>query len=211
MSARFVAARLLLLLVAIAIAGCRAPSPVERYECWLADGQREKVAEYRGYLRAQGLADLPPMQQILRSGRRWRQCGAAEFALPPKPMWPETARTLRLIADLRAAGLLEGVEITSGYRNAALNRCEGGSSRSRHMSGGAYDFDLARDADTQALCDFWRRRGPASGFGLGFYDARHLHIDTAGFRTWGEDYTYRTSQCVPGARLKHDANQPDAP
>lgn len=190
--------RLVLLAMAILIAGCHEPSPGERYETWLADGQRNKVEEYRGYLRDQGVADLIPMQQLLRSGRRWRWCAAAEFAMPPKPMWPQTARTLRLIGELRAAGLLDGAEITSGYRDAPLNRCEGGSSRSRHMAGGAYDFDLSADADTKSLCAFWRRRGQALGFGLGFYDARHLHIDSHGFRTWGHDYTRRSSQCLAG-------------
>lgn len=180
---------------ALLIAACQPPSPTQRYERWLAAGHRAEVAEYQAYLHDQGIGAPAPMMPWLRSGRRWRSCGAAEFALPPKPVWPHTARTMRLIGELRAAGPLDGAQITSGYRDAALNRCEGGSSRSRHMSGGAYDFDLASDVDIASLCAFWRRRGPASGFGLGFYDRRHLHIDTAGFRTWGSDYTRRTSLC----------------
>ncbi|MEH6417621.1 D-Ala-D-Ala carboxypeptidase family metallohydrolase [Pseudomonas sp. CGJS7] len=139
------------------------------------------------------------MQQLLRSGRRWRWCRAAEFTLPPQSAWADTARTLRLIGELRSAGLIGGAEITSGYREPGLNRCEGGSTRSRHLHGGAYDFDLAADADIAALCGFWRRRGPASGFGLGFYDRRRLHIDTAGFRTWGSDYRRPTSLCAAAA------------
>lgn len=200
----------LVLMPAILLAACALPTPAERYQRWLGDGHHAAVEEYRRYLHAHGAGESAPMMQLLRSGRRWRLCGAPEFALPPKPAWPDTVRSLRLIAELRRAGLLDGAEITSGYRDEALNRCEGGSSRSRHMSGGAYDFDLATDAPTRELCAFWRRRGPASGFGLGFYDARHLHIDTTGFRTWGHDYSYRTSQCVPGTRLKHEANRPAA-
>lgn len=142
------------------------------------------------------------MNQLLRSGRRWRICGAPEFALPPKPAWPDTLRTLRLIGELRRAGLLDRAEITSGYRDPALNGCEGGSSRSRHVSGGAYDFDLAGDAPARELCGFWRRRGEATGFGLGFYDRRHLHIDSAGFRTWGGDYSRRTSLCLGSAQAR---------
>lgn len=196
---------LLFLALTLLLAGCHAPSPTQRYERWLADGQREQVEAYRRYLHAQGLADLVPMQQLLRSGRRWRWCGASEFAVPPKPAWPRTARSLRVIAELRALGLLGDAEITSGYRDVGLNRCEGGSSRSQHMTGGAYDFDLAADADATALCAFWRRRGPAHGLGLGFYDARHLHIDSAGFRTWGHDYTRRSSLCAqrPGGSGAH--------
>jgi hypothetical protein len=185
-----------LLLCLLAIASCRPPSPSERYERWLAEGQRGAVERYRAYLRAQGVAEIVPMQQLLRSGRRWRWCGAAEFALPPQSAWADTARTLRLIGELRSAGLIGAAEIASGYREPALNRCEGGSTRSRHLRGGAYDFDLTADADIAALCGFWRRRGPNSGFGLGFYDRRRLHIDTAGFRTWGSDYRRPTSLCI---------------
>lgn len=186
----------LALLVAAAIGACAPLSPSERYERWLADGRRDAVEEYRRYLHAEGVADLVPMTQLLRSGRRWRWCGASEFALPPKPAWPDTARSLRLIGQLHSAGLLDGAQIGSGYRDPELNRCEGGSSLSKHMRGGAYDFDLAADVDAESLCAYWRRHGPAAGFGLGFYDRRHLHIDTAGFRTWGGDYRRRTSLCA---------------
>ncbi|MGO1001392.1 D-Ala-D-Ala carboxypeptidase family metallohydrolase [Lysobacter sp. CA196] len=184
-----------LAILAMLLAACAPPSPAERYQHWLGDGHQAAVEEYRGYLHAHGAAGFVPMRQLLRSGRRWRVCGAPEFALPPKPAWPDTVRTLRLIGELRRAGLLAGAEINSGYRDEALNRCEGGSSRSRHMSGGAYDFDLAVDAPTRELCAFWRRRGGATGFGLGFYDRRHLHIDAGGFRTWGEDFSRKTSLC----------------
>ena len=97
---------------------------------------------------------------------------------------------------MRSAGLLDGAQIGSGYRDPELNRCEGGSSLSKHIRGGAYDFDLAADVDAESLCAYWRRHGPAAGFGLGFYDRRRLHIDTAGFRTWGGDYRRRTSLCA---------------
>lgn len=75
----------LVLLAAAAIGACAPFSPGDRYERWLADGRREAVEEYRRYLHAEGVADLVPMTQLLRSGRRWRWCGASEFALPPKP------------------------------------------------------------------------------------------------------------------------------
>ena len=193
-------ARGLALMPAILLAACALPTPAQRYQRWLGDGHHAAVQEYRRYLHAHGAGEAAPMMQLLRSGRRWRICGAPEFALPPKPAWPDTVRSLRLIGELRRAGLLAGAEITSGYRDPALNRCEGGSSRSRHMSGGAYDFDLAVEAPIRELCGFWRSRGGATGFGLGFYDRRHLHVDTAGFRTWGADYSRKTSLCRPSAQ-----------
>ena len=39
------------------------------------------------------------------------------------------------------------------------------------------------------------RHGAEHRFGLGFYSPTRIHVDTAGFRTWGRDYTRRTSLC----------------
>lgn len=112
----------------------------------------------------------------------------------------------RLLAELRAAGLIDGARIVSGYRTPGFNRCEGGSRHSRHLSGGAYDLELAADANYARLCAFWRRRGPATGFGLGVYDRRRLHVDTAGLRTWGGDYTRKTSPCLGPGQVGADAS-----
>jgi hypothetical protein len=87
--------------------------------------------------------------------------------------------------------------VASSFRTTAFNRCEGGSARSRHLANNALDFDLGADAG-QRLCDWWRRHGKTRGVGLGFYTPRRIHIDTAGFRTWGSDHTGKTSRCVAG-------------
>ncbi len=195
------------LLAALAVAALplllqrdRSDTPEQRYQAWLSRGHAEQAEAYRRYLRAQRVDDVLPLRQSPRSGRHWRRCGAAEFVVPPKQLWAATVPSLRLIRELRAQGWLNGATVESAYRDEAFNHCEGGARLSRHRHGGAYDFDLAADVPVQALCAFWRRRGAATGFGLGFYDRRHIHVDTAGFRTWGEDFSRKTSLCRGSAR-----------
>ena len=87
--------------------------------------------------------------------------------------------------------------MASGYRDAALTRCAGGSPRSRHVSNNALDFDLAGIAGQYSrLCGYWREQGPSLKLGLGFYTDTRIHLDTSGFRTWGSDHTWRTSLCT---------------
>ncbi len=183
--------------LALLLAACAAPTPEQRFAQWrAAAGRGPEVDAYLAHLRAAGVGAVAPPAEHLRSGRRWRSCGAEEFALPPRAAWASNAASLRLLGELRAAGLIDGARIVSAYREAGFNRCEGGAGRSRHRLGGAYDLDLPADIDAARLCAFWRRRGPATGFGLGFYDRRRLHVDTAGMRSWGLDYTRKTSPCL---------------
>jgi uncharacterized protein YcbK (DUF882 family) len=101
---------------------------------------------------------------------------------------------------LKEAGLVDERNIASAYRGDTLNRCAGGSDRSRHLSNNALDFDLAESPDNiKQLCEFWRNEGPALKLGLGFYTNTTIHLDTSGFRTWGTDHTRRTSLCNPDA------------
>jgi hypothetical protein len=61
----------------------------------------------------------------------------------------------------------------------------------------AIDFDLPPNPDNVArLCELWREQGPALNLGLGFYTPTAIHIDTAGFRTWGSDHHRATSLCL---------------
>lgn len=78
----------------------------------------------------------------------------------------------------------------------AFNACERGSRLSRHLANAALDFDLPAAVDASRLCRFWRQQGAQHRFGLGFYDPRRIHVDARGHRTWGRDYTRRTSLCV---------------
>ena len=137
------------------------------------------------------------MEALLRTSRRWRICLHDEFATPPPALQPNIESTLRVVARLHDAGLLDPALARSGWRGPRVNRCAGGASSSRHLQNNAIDFDLPERPDNvTALCAWWRTHGAKARMGLGFYTPTAIHIDTAGFRTWGSDRTRRTSLCV---------------
>ncbi len=110
--------------------------------------------------------------------------------------------TLRVVRELRDAGILDPALARSVYRDTAVNRCAGGSAGSKHRDNRAIDFDLPANPENVArLCAFWRKRGAALNLGLGFYTPTAIHLDTAGFRTWGSDHHRGTSLCVNATRV----------
>jgi len=183
------------MLLPLALVACHPPTPEQRYQTWRSRHAAEVMA-YQAYLARHG-GDAIAMSDLLRSARRWRLCGAEEFVVPPESQWPAMLPTLQVIAQMQSLGLLTGSRVASVYRYEALNRCEGGSTRSRHRINNAIDLDLRGSADTVAkLCAYWRTQGPKQRIGLGFYTPAKIHIDTSGFRTWGRDFHRGTSACV---------------
>ncbi|MFD0726622.1 D-Ala-D-Ala carboxypeptidase family metallohydrolase [Lysobacter brunescens] len=174
----------------------RAPAK-PRFNAWADAGHREQVASYRAHLERQGLADVMPMDALLKTSRRWRLCLDDEFATPPPALQPNIAPTLHVVARLHSAGLLDPAQARSGWRDARVNRCAGGASGSKHLQNNAIDFDLPeRPGSVTALCAWWRTHGKKARMGLGFYTPTAIHIDTSGFRTWGNDRTRCSSLCV---------------
>jgi len=131
------------------------------------------------------LYGVVPIHQLLRSASDWRQCRAEPFAVSPMSHWADVRSTLRLLDLLRDERILGAFEVVSAYRDPLLNRCAGGAANSAHMRAFAVDLLLADGADAQALCRFWQRYGQAWNMGLGRYPTGRIHIDTAGYRTWG--------------------------
>jgi len=166
-----------------------------RYLLW-REAHQAQVDAYARFLAAKGVGTVVPLPDLLRTGRSWRRCGA-EFAVPPAAAWPSMVPTLRLLADLRARGVLPGrVRVDSAWRDPAFNACAGGAARSKHLGNGALDLEWkAPPGAMDRLCKAWAREGQARAWGLGFYSPTRLHLDTAGFRTWGTDYHYGTSLC----------------
>jgi uncharacterized protein YcbK (DUF882 family) len=194
-------ARCLAVFCLLALSACaptkRQTTDDDRYRAWLADGHAADVEHYRAYLMEQGVGDAMPMSALLRTARSWQQCGNREFSVPPRELWPQMAPTLRLVARLRDEGLLDPWLARSVYRDPELNRCAGGAKGSKHLRNTAADFDLPPSDDNVArLCAFWREHGEVLGMGLGFYTPTAIHVDTAGYRTWGSDHTHRTSLCL---------------
>lgn len=185
--------------LATLLASCTAPPPSTetRYQRWLASGHQADALHYRAYLQREGAADVVPMASLLRTSRRWRVCLHDEFSTPPPQLRRNLLPTLRVVRELRDAGILDPALARSVYRDAKVNRCAGGSARSKHRENRAIDFDLPKRGDNvEKLCAFWRTRGPELKLGLGFYTSTAIHLDTAGFRTWGNDHRRGTSLCL---------------
>lgn len=183
----------------LASASYRAPPPDAdaRFARWRQTAAAAQASAYATFLRSNGVGDVLPLQDLLRSGRAWQRCRAPEFVVPPKERWQALVPTLELVAELRQRRRLPDARAASVYRTVAFNACERGSARSRHLENAAIDFDLIPTAETTArLCGYWRRHGARHRFGLGFYDAERIHVDTRGYRTWGRDHSHTTSRCA---------------
>lgn len=191
---------LALAMLGVALSACTSIlPPASRHARWLDAGNRDAAEGYAAYLRSEGVGDIVPAAALARTARRWRLCGNREFDVPPSGLQANMPPTLRLVARLRDEGILDPQRARSVYRDAAMNTCAGGSARSKHLENRAIDFDLPKRGDNvERLCAFWREHGQALDMGLGFYTPTAIHIDTAGYRTWGEDHSWRTSLCTAG-------------
>lgn len=168
---------------------------------WAGDhetrGFREMLVDARLY-------GVVPISQLLRSASDWRLCSAQPFAVAPAAQWPAVRSTLQLLKTLTEKGILPRYEVVSAYRDPRLNRCAGGAVGSAHTQSFAVDLLLPSWADPNPLCTFWQTQGKAWNMGLGRYPSGRIHIDTAGFRTWGGDFTAGSSFCaLPGNGLTH--------
>jgi uncharacterized protein YcbK (DUF882 family) len=190
--------RLALATLCVALTACTSIlPPASRHTRWLDAGHRDAAEAYAAFLRSEGMGDIVPAAALARTARRWRICGNREFDVPPIELQANMPPTLRLVARLRDAGILDPQRARSVYRDPAMNACAGGSARSKHLENRAIDFDLPERGDNvQRLCAFWREHGQALDMGLGFYTSTAIHIDTAGYRTWGGDHSWRTSLCT---------------
>ncbi|UFH48699.1 D-Ala-D-Ala carboxypeptidase family metallohydrolase [Pseudomonas sp. KNUC1026] len=160
------------------------------FEQWQKSGQAQG---FQAYLAREHLDRVAPLYQLLRSASDWQRCGAEPFAVPPQALWPSVKRTLELLEALRDKRVIGPFEVVSAYRSPALNRCAGGAANSAHSR--AYAVDLWLEAPAPELCAFWKAEGQAWQMGLSRYPSGRIHIDTAGYRTWGQDYTRATAFC----------------
>ena len=178
--------------------GCAlvAPRGELAFRAWGAS-QGPAMADFERHLATQGVAQVLPLYQLLRSASSWRECGAEPFALPPPEQWAAVASVLQLLQALQAQGVVgRALELHSGYRNPALNACAQGAAGSAHLRSFAIDFTPLDGTDpTERLCAFWRTQGRTWNMGLSRYPSGRIHIDTAGYRTWGADHSGRSSVC----------------
>jgi hypothetical protein len=203
-----------LLVSALSLAGCaQAPHTDAAFERW-RPARADAVAALESHLVRHGVASVLPLRELLRSASSWQDCAAEPFALPPPAQWPAVVSVLRLVQALRAAGVIDAIEVHSGYRDAALNACAGGAARSAHLLHFAIDFTPRAGADpSEALCAFWRREGAGWRMGLGRYASGRIHIDTAGHRSWGAPVAGGAAPCrqMPAAERAESPASPPAP
>jgi len=191
----------LLLTRAVApIAGVAPQSDVDLFAAWRLGAAKDDVAAIEAYLQKEGVADILPLADILRSDARWRTCKAGQpFAVPPRRLWPAMVPTLRYIRD-ELVPVTGPVRVVSGYRDPVANACFRGASASRHLHFAALDLipvePLSRAELIARLCPLHARTGARFDVGLGIYAITRFHIDTAGHRRWGADYRWTSSPCL---------------
>lgn len=160
---------------------------------WAGD---HETRTFREMLVSARLYGIVPIHQLLRSASDWKLCSAQPFAVAPASQWSAVRSTLQLLKALGDQGVLQRYEVVSAYRDPRLNRCAGGAVGSAHTRAFAVDVLLPAWADPNPLCRFWQTQGKAWNMGLGRYPTGRIHIDTAGFRTWGGDFSAGSSFCA---------------
>jgi hypothetical protein len=174
------------------------------YYAWLARDPRHQaeVQAFRDHLAAEGLEDVVPVWQLIRTSSSWRACNADRFEVAPRDKWEHITTTLRFVRE-EVVPALGPVEALSAYRNEALNRCSAGAPQSAHRNFFALDLTPVNPAVNRAemiqdICAAHARDGRAYRTGLGFYTGMRFHVDSNGFRRWGADGRGATSPCSGG-------------
>lgn len=177
------------------------------YLTWLSqNNNRTQVLEYERFLEKNGVGNVVPSFELMRTARDWEKCGKSQYMVPNRELWGNQISTLRVFKYLIASKTLTDFEVTSVYRDLPLNQCAGGAGSSRHLFNSAMDFrigpanpspqDYSFIENTKyKLCQFWAQHGQSLNMGLGLYATGQIHIDTQGYRTWGPDHTRNTSMC----------------
>jgi hypothetical protein len=167
----------------------------------------QAIQHYKKFLKQQGLVAYVPNFEFFQTARDWQKCNAAEFEVPPQELWPNIVPTLKILDLLIDQRILNDFTVTSVYRNLNLNKCANGASSSKHIFNAALDFRVGSEAPDSKeqitiqntklqLCRFWHDQGEQLNMGLGIYPSGQIHIDSAGYRTWGADHRYRSSLCM---------------
>ncbi|MEP0190511.1 MAG: D-Ala-D-Ala carboxypeptidase family metallohydrolase [Erythrobacter sp.] len=191
------------------------PSSAAAFDRWLANshqrddnGTAAQFAEFGLYLERQGVSGVVPNWQLWRVDAHYAaRCGVEFFTAPPEQLWREIVPTLRLLRD-QVIPVTGPVEAVSGFRTSEINACVNGASASRHLTYSALDLTAVQMTERRDLfadlCRLHQRVGWETAMGLGTYfdpkdldrgKAGRFHIDAAGYRTWGFDYSNKSSPC----------------
>lgn len=178
------------------------------YLDWLyQSNHQQQVKAYKTFLQQQHVGNIVPDFELFQTARDWQKCKAQEFEIPPQELWGNIIPTLQILKQLVDTGILDDFTVTSVYRNFNLNDCAGGADSSRHVFNAALDFRIGSaqpSPDEQPtiqqtkhkICQFWQEHGANFNMGLGVYASGQIHIDSAGYRTWGVDHRSTSSPCL---------------
>lgn len=168
---------------------------------------QQQILAYKHFLKAQGVDSYIPDAEFFQTARDWQKCNYAEYEVPPRELWRNIVPTLTILNQFVEKKLIDQFTVTSVYRSYALNQCAGGAGASKHVFNAALDFRIGSEKPDPIeqiriektktkLCQFWREKGAALNMGLGVYASGQIHIDAAGYRTWGVDHRYTSSPCI---------------
>lgn len=178
------------------------------YQHWISQpSHKAQVNRYQTFLKKYNLQGVVPEFELFQTARAWQSCNAPEYEIPPQEVWSNIVPTLTILKKLVDAKVIDDFTVTSVYRNYNLNRCAGGADSSRHVFNAALDFRIGSEQPSSEelwmiqqtktkLCQFWAENGAALNMGLGVYASGQIHIDSVGYRTWGQDHHSTSSPCV---------------
>ena len=159
------------------------------------------MLSFKSYLNAAGVDEVVPTWELVRTASMWRECEGPRFEVAPAGEWTHIATTLKFVRN-HVEPVIGPVEVVSGFRDEALNRCAHGAPQSAHRHFFAIDMiplgGVSRPGLMRSLCKIHDLRGQEYGIGLGFYSGRRFHVDSQRFRRWGADGKGATSPCNTG-------------
>ena len=198
---------------ALAITGCDFSSRASSkpgFEDWLAQDPKRSLqfAAFEAHLSQANVDQIVPSWQLVRMDANYAaRCGAEYFAIPPADLWDNIIPTLEMVRD-HVVPVIGAVEVVSAWRPEQINTCIGGAARSQHLRFAAVDMVSLENRPVRAmfadLCVMHRAAGGRSAIGLGVYfdpdfpwrnAIGRFHIDSAGYRRWGYDYTRKSDPC----------------
>jgi hypothetical protein len=184
------------------------------YERWRrASGRAPEVERFHAYLAGEGVGEVFPTWQILRTASDWKGCGAP-FDVPPADLWPHIASTLKLVRE-QVKPAVPGLEAKSSYRGPWLNVCTGGAERSAHRDFWALDLmpsgAIDRSQLMARLCPVYARVGTERSLGLGFYGGVRFHVDTSSHRQWASFHKVAYGPCAADGSVNPPPDVPPPP
>src|SRR5688572_20581814 len=57
------------------------------FNFWLTDSPAKSVAEFQGFLAGEGVDDVIPIHQLLRTASDWEECEGPAFQVPKREHW----------------------------------------------------------------------------------------------------------------------------